>query len=82
MPNIIIKLAVTLLAMVAAVGLMFVDKGFNTKSRFQTFLWSQVHPVQKKFFTGEDGYVRKGTKYFFWAVLSVFLALMWFATWI
>jgi hypothetical protein len=79
MPDILIKLTLTLLAAVIAVGLFFVNEGFNDASRLQVFLWRQMSPFRKKFFfTNDSGTLRKGTKYFIWAVLLIFLALLWF----
>ena len=68
------KLLATVILAVAAIGLSFVDTGFDPNSRFQRFL-GRMHNMEIS--VKEDGSLQKGAKKLIYAVLVIALAVLW-----
>jgi hypothetical protein len=69
------KLLATAILTIAAIGLTFVDTGFDPNSRLQRFL-GRMHNMEIS--VKEDGSLQKGAKKLIYAVLAVALAVLWF----
>ena len=68
------KLLATAILVIAAVGLSFVDMGFDPNSRLQRFL-GRMHNMEIS--VKEDGSLQKGAKKLIYAVLVIALAVLW-----
>jgi hypothetical protein len=69
------KLLATVILVIAAIGLAFVQTGFDPNSRLQRFL-GRMHNMDIS--VKEDGSLQKGAKKLIYAVLAVALAVLWF----
>ncbi len=69
------KLLATVILTIAAIGLAFVDKGFDTNSPLQRFLGRMRN---MEISVKEDGSLQKGAKKLIYIVLAVALAVLWF----
>ena len=69
------KLLATAILVIAAVGLSFVDTGFDPNSRLQRLL-GRMHNMEIS--VKEDGSLQKGAKKLIYAVLVIALAVLWF----
>ncbi len=72
---VMLKLLATVIITIAAVGLTFVDTGFNPNSRLQRFLGRMRN---MEISVKEDGSLQKGAKKLIYAVLAAALAVIWF----
>jgi hypothetical protein len=68
------KLLATAILVIAAVGLSFVDTGFDPGSSLQRFL-GRMHNMEIS--VKEDGSLQKGAKKLIYAVLVIALAVLW-----
>jgi len=69
------KLLATVILIVVAIGLSFVDTGFDAKSPFQRFL-GRMHNME--IVVKENGSLRKGSKKLLYGVLAFALFVLWF----